>query len=183
MKTRNVEFIFYEIEDVYNAITICNKNDFEYAYIRHDKDLFDNLEDFKKTHYHFQVYNEYQKELTTWGRLFDVNMARVQKISNKKSAIRYLIHADNNDKFQYDIVDIFSNFEIIKYFDKLVSDENCEIDLIFTYIEFHKRRITTKEIIDYVLDNNIWGTFRRNYSIIKDLLSEHNLLFTTSKLK
>lgn len=171
------------MEDVYKAISICNQNRFEYAYIRHDKDLLENLEDFKKAHYHFQVYNEYQKEINTWGDIFNVNMARVQKISNKKSAIRYLIHADNNDKFQYDIVDINSNFEIIKYFDKLVSDENCEIDLIFTYIEFHKRRITTKEIIDYVLDNNIWGTFRRNYSIIKDLLSEHNLLFTASKLK
>lgn len=181
MKTRNVELILYDIEDVYRCIMICNQNNFEYAYIRHDKDLQSNLEDFVKCHYHFQIYNEYQKELTTWGKIFDVNLARVQKISNKKAAIRYLIHADNNDKFQYDIIDINSNFEIIKYFDKLVSDENCEIDLIFAYIEYHKRKIGVKEIIDYVLDNNIWGTFRRNYSIIKDLLSEHNLWFANDK--
>lgn len=178
MKTRNVELILYDIEEVYSAISICNLNNFEYAYIRHDKDLQENLEDFKKVHYHFQIYNEYQKEITTWAKIFELNLARVQKISNKKSAIRYLIHADNNDKYQYDITDINCNFEIIKYFDKLISDENCEIDLIFTYIEFHKRKIGTKELIDYVLDNNIWGTFRRNYSIIKDLLSEHNLWYT-----
>lgn len=182
MKCRNVELILYDIQDVYTCITICNQNNFEYAYIRHDKDLQENLEDFKKCHYHFQVFNEYQKELTTWGRVFDVNLARVQKISNKKDAIRYLIHADNNDKYQYDIIDINSNFEIIKYFDKLINNESCEIDLIFTFIEFHKRKIGTKEIIDYVLDNNIWGTFRRNYTIIKDLLSEHNLWFTNDKV-
>lgn len=181
MKTRNIELILYDIEEVYNCITICNNNNFEYAYILHNKDLKEDLSDFKKSHYHFQVYNEFQKELLTWSKLFGLNFARVQKISNKKSAIRYLIHADNNDKFQYDIVDINSNFEIIKYFDKLISDENCEIDLIFTYIDFHKRKIGIKELIDYVLDNNIWGTFRRNYSIIKDLLYEHNLWFTNYK--
>lgn len=181
MKTRNVELILYDIEEVYKCIKICNEYNYEFAYIRHDKDLQENLEDFKKIHYHFQVYNEFQKELNTWGKIFEVNLARVQKISNKKSAIRYLIHADNNDKFKYDIIDITSNFEIIKYFDKLISDENCEIDLIFTYIDYHKRKIGVKELIDYVLDNNIWGTFRRNYSIVKDLLYEHNLWFTNDK--
>lgn len=178
MKCRNVELIFYDINDVYNAIMICNENNFEYAYIFHNKDLKEDLSDFKKAHYHFQVYYEYQKELTTWGNIFHIPLTRVQKISNKKSAIRYLIHCDNNDKFQYEIIDIISNFEIIKYFDKLISDENCELELIFTYIEYHKRVIGYKELIDYVLDNNIWGNFRRNYSIIKDLLSEHNLWFT-----
>lgn len=178
MKTRNVELILYDIEEVYIAISICNDHNFEYAYIRHDKDLQDNLEDFKKTHFHFQIYNEFQKELTTWANIFNINLARVQKISNKKSAIRYLIHADNNEKFQYDLTDITSNFEILKYFDKMISDENCELELIFAYIEYHKRVIGYKELIDYVLDNNIWGNFRRNYSIIKDLLSEHNLWFT-----
>lgn len=178
MKTRNVELILYDIEEVYKCISICNENNYEYAFIYHNKDLKEDLSDFKKEHYHFQVYNNYQKDIITWGRLFEVNLARVQKISNKKQAIRYLIHADNNDKYQYDIVNIQCNFEIIRYFDKLVSDENCEIDLIFTYIDLNKRKIGTKELIDYVLDNNIWGTFRRNYSIIKDLLSEHNLWFT-----
>lgn len=181
MRTRNVELILYDLEDVYRCVMLCNKNNFEYAYIYHDKDLKEDLNDFKKAHYHFQVYNENDKELTTWARVFDIDLPRVQKISNKKAAIRYLIHADNNDKFQYEIINITSNFEIIKYFDKLVSDENCEIDLIFTYIEYHKRKIGVKEIIDYVLDNNIWGTFRRNYSIIKDLLYEHNLWFTNDK--
>ena len=181
MKCRNVELILYEIEEVYTAIMLCNEYKFEYAYIYHNKDLKDDLSDYKKAHYHFQVYYEYQKEIDTWGNLFHLPLSRVQKINNKKSAIRYLIHADNNDKFQYDITGITSNFEIIKYFDKLISDENCELDLIFTFIEYHKRNIGYKELINYVLDNNIWGSFRRNYSIIKDLLYEHNLWFTNDK--
>lgn len=182
MKTRNVELILYDIEHVYRCLSICKKNNYDYSYIYHDKDIKINdngeIDGFKKGHYHFQVYNEHQKELDTWGEIFGIKSVYIQKILNKKSAIRYLIHADNNDKFQYDVTSIVSNFEIIKYFDKLISDENCEIDLIFTYIEYHKRKIGVKEIIDYVLDNNIWSTFRRNYSIIKDLLYEHNIWFT-----
>jgi len=181
MKTRNVEFILYEQDEVYNAIRICNENNYNYAMIYHDKDLKEDREDFKKAHYHFQVFNEYQKELTTWSDLFCVNLPRTQKIENKPKAIRYLIHADNNEKFQYDIQNIVSNFDFIRYFDKMINDENNEIDIIFSYISYHKRHIGVKELIDYVLDNNIWGTFRRNYSIIKDLLYEHNLLFTNRK--
>lgn len=181
MKFRNIEMILYDMEEVYKCISVCNQYGFQYAFAYHDKDLKEDLTDFKKAHYHFQVYYDNQKELTTWGKLFDIELNRVQKINNKASAIRYLIHADNNEKAQYDIINIQSNFEIIKYFDKLISNESNEIDLILCYIEYHKRKIGNKELIDYVLDNNIWGTFRRNYSIIKDLLSEHNLWFTNDK--
>ena len=181
MKCRNVELILYDLEEVFKAKKVCDKYGFDYAYIFHDMDLLEDGTDFKKAHYHFQVYNLYQKELDTWQEIFTINSARCQKIENKKKAIRYLIHADNNEKYQYNIENIVSNFEIIGYFNKLINDETNEIDLIFTYIDFHKRTIRVKEIIDYVLDNNIWGTFRRNYSIIKDLLYEHNLLFTTKR--
>lgn len=181
MKARNIEFILYSMEEVYNSIRICNENNFDYAYIYHDKDLKEDLSDFKKAHYHFHVYYKYQKELTTWADLFGVNLPRTQKIDYKPGAIRYLTHAENNDKYQYDITSINANFEFIKYFDKLISNETNEIDIIFSYIEAFKRHIGTKELINYVLDNNIWGTFRRNYSIIKDLLYEHNLLFTNRK--
>ena len=30
MKCRNVELILYDIEEVYNVISICNLNNFEY---------------------------------------------------------------------------------------------------------------------------------------------------------
>lgn len=181
MKCRNVELILYELEEVYQCKKICTKMGYDYAYIFHDMDLKEDNSDFKKAHYHFQVYNIYQKEIETWVEIFKINSARVQKINNKKSAIRYLIHADNNEKYQYNIENIISSFEIIPYFNKLVSDETNEIELIFTFIDYHKRTIGTKELINYVLDNNIWGTFRRNYSIVKDLQYEHNLLFTNRK--
>lgn len=178
MLCRNVELILYEIEDIYNCITICKTNGFDYAYIYHDKDLKDDLSNFKKAHYHFQVYAKNQKEINKWCEIFCINSSRVQKIENKVKAIRYLIHADNNDKFQYNIEDINNSFPIIQYFNKLINDETCEIDLIFSYIFITKRYLGVKEIIDFVLENNIWSTFRRNYSIIKDLLIEHNLMFT-----
>lgn len=181
MLCRNVELILYNIDEVYNSLQICKTNGFDYAYAYHDKDLLADKSDFVKPHYHFQVYAKNQKEIDKWVELFGINSARVQKIENKVKAIRYLIHADNNDKYQYNIEDINNSFPIIQYFNKLINDETCEIDLIFSYIYIAKRYIGVKEIIDFVLENNIWSTFRRNYSIIKDLLIEHNLLFTKVK--
>lgn len=178
---RNVELILYSIEEVYDALQICQELKCDYAYIYHDKDLLDDLSEFKKAHYHFQVYAKNQKEITKWCEIFNINSARVQKIQNKVKAVRYLIHADNNEKFQYDIVNINNSFPILQYFDKMINDESNEIDIIFSYIFAMKRYISVKEIIDYVLENNIWSTFRRNYSIIKDMLIEHNLVFTKSK--
>lgn len=181
MLCRNIELILYDIEEVYNSIEISKKLGFDYAYIYHDKDLKDDLSDFKKAHYHFQVYAKNQKEIDKWCEIFSINSARVQKIENKIKAIRYLIHADNNEKYQYELINLNSSFSVLKYFDKLINDESCEIDLIFTYIYYQKKYVSTKELIDYVLENNIWSTFRRNYSIIRDLIIEHNLLFTKSK--
>lgn len=181
MLCRNVELILYDIEEVYTSMSICKTNGFDYAYIYHDKDLKDDLSDFKKAHFHFQVYAKNQKDIEKWCTIFGVNSARVQKIENKVKAIRYLVHADNNEKYQYNIADIQNSFPILTYFDKMINDETCEIDLIFSYINYHKKYIGTKEIIDYVLENNIWSTFRRNYTIIRDLIVEHNLIFTKVK--
>lgn len=177
---RNIEIISYDIEEVYKFIEKCKKYDIEYYYIYHDKDINDDGT-LKKPHYHFQVYSENQKSLNSWFNFFNVPSNRVELISKKFEAIRYLIHCDNNEKYHYQIEDIVSNGEIIKYFKNTISSEGNEIELIYLHITKTKRYIPYKELWDFVIDNNIWSTYRRNYSIIKDLLGDHNLLFTNRK--
>lgn len=176
--TRNIELILYDIDDVYRVKKICNDNNYDYAYIFHNMDVKDDLSDFKKEHYHFQLYSENQKTYENWSKFLGVPIQYIQQIHKKSSAIRYLIHADNNDKFQYNIEDIQCNMEIIRYFTQLVSDETNEMDIIISYISYANRHISYKELMNYVLDNNCWSTYRRNYAIIKDYLYEHNTLVT-----
>ena len=177
---RNYEIIIYTIEKVQEFVNTCIVNGFDYAYIYHDKDMKEDLSDFKKPHYHFQIFMLHQKSLSRMSKLFNIAENYIQYIDKKKEAIRYLTHADNNDKHNYDIFEIKSNMELTSYFSNLVSNETIEMEIIFDYID---RNVNIKliDVYKYVLDNNIWSTYRRNYSIIKDLIYEHNLLYNDKK--
>lgn len=181
LEVRNVEIISYNIEEVYSIIDKAKKNNIDYYYIYHNLDVNDDGT-LKKPHYHIQLYCDNQRTIENWVKFYAVDPNRVEKIKNKISAIRYLIHCDNNEKYQYQLEDICSNGEIIKYFKSTISSENNEIELIYLHITKLKRHIGYKELWDFVIDNGIWSTYRRNYSIIKDLLYDHNLLFTNTKI-
>lgn len=181
LEIRNVEIISYDIEEVYSIIDKAKKNNIDYYYIYHNLDINDDGT-LKKPHYHIQLYNDNQKLIENWQKFYNVPSNRIEKIHNKIQAIRYLIHCDNNEKFQYQLEDIVTNSEIIKYFKSTISNENNEIELIYLHITKLKRHIGYKELWDFVIDNGIWSTYRRNYSIIKDLLYDHNLLFTNTKI-
>lgn len=173
---RNYEIILYLIEDVNRYVNICIENGFDYAFIYHDKDLKEDKSDFKKPHYHFQIYMQNQKSLSRMSKIFNISENYIEYIYHKKKAIQYLTHADYNDKHNYSIFEIKSNMDLTKYFNNLVSDESVEMEIIFDFISRNKN-ISLLSVYKYVIDNNIWSTYRRNYSIIKDLIYEHNLLY------
>lgn len=175
---RNIELIIYNYERVLDCINICNNNNFDYAFILHDCDLKDNG-DVKKGHYHFQVYYCDKKSLSAWSKIFNCNVNDIEKIKDKKSAIRYLIHCDNNEKFHYDYSEIVSNIDLSNYF-REKSDENFDIKLITDYIKSHCEKILFCQLKDFVLENNLWGSYRRSYSIIRDLVIEHNNMLTNN---
>lgn len=177
---RNYEIILYLIEDVNRFVDICIQNGFDYCFIYHDKDLKEDKSDFKKAHYHFHIYMPNQKSLSKVSEIFNIKENYIEYINYKPSAIRYLTHADYNEKYNYDIFSIKSNFDITKYFNNLISDEQTEIEIIMEFIH-RKKRIDLYDVYKYVVDNNIWSTYRRNYSIIKDLIYEHNLYFTNNQ--
>lgn len=178
--SRNFEIIIYSQEQANEYVNICIANGFDFAYCMHDKDLKDDLSDFKKCHFHFQIYMKNQKPLSKISELFHIKENYIQYISYKPQAIRYLLHADNNDKAQYDFLSIKSNMDLTKYFNNLISDEQTEIEMIMEFIHRNKQ-IELYSVYKYVVDNNIWSTYRRNYSIIKDLIYEHNLYLTNNK--
>lgn len=179
LEIRNIEIISYDLDELFEIINKCDRRGDVYYYIYHDKDITDTGE-LKKPHYHVQLYSDEEKRISTWASIYNVTDNRIEKIKNKISAIRYLTHCDNNEKYQYQIENIGTNGDLMKYFKSTISSEGNEIELIYEYITNLKRQISYKEMWDYVIGNGIWSTYRRNYSIIKDLLYDHNLLFTKS---
>lgn len=176
------EIILYKDNLIHITLIDYIRSHFKYALILHNKDLKDDNTP-KKEHYHVLIYYENAKTESAVRRFFSDNQLidNVTLINYKndlKAAVRYLIHIENNDKAQYQKEDIESNFEIDSYFNNLISNETLDITYIISIIRSYEEPITKHFMFDEILNNNLWATYRRNYSIIKDLIEEHNLLFT-----
>ena len=169
---RNIEIILYDYDRVIEITNICIKNNFDYAFILHDKDIKDDGT-LKKAHYHFRIFYKDKKSVSAWSKIFGVKENEIEILKDKKRAIRYLIHYDSDSKYHYDFDDIITNFNINEYF-KDRNDENFDIKLITDYISTKRGIIRFSDLKDFVLDNQLWASYRRSYSIIRDLVFEHN---------
>lgn len=80
-----------------------------------------------------------------------------------------MIHADDDDKFQYQIKDIISNFVLTKYFkDKAMSINSRKI---FNFIVEY-RPATLHELMEWVFQNGLYAEFRRGFAMYDALLRE-----------
>lgn len=173
-RCRNIELIIYTKDMLDLKIDILEFNNIDYAYILHDKDIDDNG-NLKKPHYHLRIFHNTQKTITAWSDLLGVKNNEIQVLENKRRAIRYLIHLDSPNKYQYNMLDIVTNMGIIdNYFNEDKISEESSIVFIFDYIESIQGYIYLKEVKEYVLQNNYWSAYRRYYTIIKDIILEHN---------
>lgn len=175
MRTRNVELIIYDKKILDKKIELLEVNPIEYAYILHDRDLDESTNQLKKAHYHLLIMGEYQRTISAWATFLNVKENEVQVIENKRRSIRYLIHFDSKDKYKYNYNDIVSNMlDLDIYFNQDKLEESTQLGYIFDYIDSIIGYIYFKEVKSYVLSNNYWGAYRRYYSIIKDVILEHN---------
>lgn len=172
-----IEIILYTDNQEHMLLLKQLQSKYNYACIIHDKDKDDDG-NIKKEHIHLLIFFNNAR----WGSsiLKEINIDNpnlIQFRDNKVESIRYLIHADNKNKYQYNVCDIDSNINIEIYFSSK-DDETKDISLIIEYISDYVGIINFYQIYYFVIENNCWSTYRRNYSIIKDLMIEHNYYFT-----
>ena len=172
MKYYNVEVIVQKKEE-YERIKRIIENEMEWAIAYHDKDTYDDGSK-KPPHYHIQIYGNFQKTISAWSKYLKIEPNFIEKIKDKKQAILYLTHRNKKEKYQYPIEIIESNFDVISYYEEK-RNEIEDLKEILKYIEKFGI-ISYKELFYYTLQNNLWSTYRRNYSIIKDFINEKNIL-------
>ncbi len=174
MRSRNIDIIVYDEAFIDKFITICEVQQFDYAYILHDKDLNDDGT-IKKFHYHFRVFSDLQRSLSAWSKVFNIPINYIEKLDDKRLSIRYLIHLDNREKFQYNQNDIITNIDDIeKYFKDTKQEESYQLKYICDYIDDINGYIYFQDVKNFVIENNYWSAYRRYYSIIRDLIQERN---------
>lgn len=145
-----------------------------YIYVLHDKD-FDENGVVKKSHYHCILYFANARNVKSLQKKLGLEENCFYYIKSLKGQLRYLIHFDDDDKFQYHRDEVKGTAYMLSQFRKalkITSDEDTDFATIYDFII--RYQITDLNmLIDYVLENNLYSCFRRSYSIIKDIM--HNI--------
>lgn len=141
----------------------------EYAYILHDQDVDSNTGELKKEHYH--IYVNFGKQ-TDYKKFIDLFNTKVcDSVFDRNALIRYFIHYKDENKHQYDISSVISNFNVTECFDygadERLEKESSELCKILDYIT-SDQYVDMNVMLHWVLKNKIYATYRRSYSIIKD---------------
>lgn len=140
-----------------------------------DKDIFPSIDEssdsqYKKSHYHVVLRLNNACTISALAKVLKIPIRFVQPCSDWKSAIRYLVHRDDPDKYQYsrDLVSYSDPKEIFdSYFPKYKPSEG---EVVSRFMELIRRGALMGELIQYAIDSDCWGYFRLNYRIIKDYL-------------
>lgn len=139
----------------------------EFAYILHDKDVTEEGE-LKKAHYHWLGTRSSPVAINTIAKQLGVSDNAVEFCRSYRAFLRYMIHADDTSKHQYSPDDVQGVFK--KHF--LTGDsEKALVQLALQRIQSGEIQ-TIQGLAAFAAEQNDWPSFRRNYSLLKDLLHE-----------
>lgn len=164
------------------VISALDKTFEQWAYIKHDCDVWLGSDEAVKGGKYLE--GEHKKDhIHIVGRCS--NPLALSTISNKlgiaenfiefgkgtfKKAVRYLVHIDHEEKYQYNTNDIVSNFDIMQYFDILSSTQQARS----IYNVICGSGITSKkELLLFCLDNGLYSEYCRAYRIWVDIMNEN----------
>ena len=139
----------------------------QWCYILHDKDLNDDGSP-KKSHYH--VYGKLDTPRTpqTVANALGVGVASLRAVSSWRSAVRYSVHLDHPEKYQYSVDSLVSNFAV----DRLLTvSDDLQAARIFSYIT-SSCCTTVSELTAWALDNGCYSALRRGFAIWSQVLKE-----------
>lgn len=160
------------------------KNNYEYIYIIHNKDYIENEP--KKEHIHLIIEFPNARYKKPIASELGISTKWVRPIRYIDNALLYLVHANSNNKYQYEVSDLIGTKRLKDKFHKATDrqdyrSETEKLELIFQWLEKNKK-YKLNNLIQYCLENKLYSEFRRNYIIIKDLSAENYYSYMKNKV-
>lgn len=157
-----------------NIVTLYDS----YAYILHDKDTYKDTDDIKKSHWHVVLKFKNQRYRTAVARELNLEERFIKGCSLDKS-LEYLIHFNDEDKYQYSIDEVKGS--LLPYLKKRINSSGKEeservLDLM-EYIDSTTTAIRVSDFAKYCAINGYWDIYRRSALIFKDYIKEHNACY------
>ena len=166
----------YDYKSVLDAIEIHFQ---EYAYITHDKDVDAKTGNVKKPHIHWVGRRKTESGENSPCPMDTVlhNLDLPEKYKKDieycrswKKSVRYLIHLDDPDKFQYDSSEIVCNFETREIFADMKS--SVRVAKIWEFLDKNPH-ISVTALGRWATENGCWSEFRRAWSFWALVCSEN----------
>lgn len=176
LRSKYFSLVLYPSEDIlHHKAMEYIVNHFDYAIIKHDMDVNENLERIKE-HVHIVISFPNYRYLNSLQKELDIPINYIEMSSSLESALKYLIHYNNKEKYQYDISLVSGTLKkkLVEFVERdNHAGESVEASCILDYIN-NSGIIEFNEILSWVCENDFYSSFRRNYSCFKDIIQEHN---------
>lgn len=183
IRSRCYHLILYPEDKEHVKILDLIEDNYNYAYILHDKDTIGQTAEVKKPHWHIILYFENAKYLNSLAVELGIspNYLRTEEL---KKGLEYLIHRNHKNKYQYSIDEVFGPLKenLNNYLNSSIETEKTSILLLYSIIDTFEGPITLSEFIPVIVKNNLWSFFRRSQLTWFNLIKEHNAKYHVKNL-
>ena len=178
--------VLYPSEDPTHkqAIEYIEKN-LSYALIEHNQDINENGE-IKKSHTHIVLKFSNYKWKNSLSKELGVAPNYIEKCRNLEKALKYLIHFDNEEKFQYDIDLVHGDLKakLRNYIRNKSLSESEKVLQLIEFINEYDKNLKLSEFIQICCQLNMYDIYRRSQFTFNKLIEEHNFeIFQKNQFK
>lgn len=148
---------------------------YNYAYILHDKDM--NKEGkLKKQHWHVVIQCQNATYNTAFAKELGIAINYIEECRNYDAALKYLVHRDEETKYQYDFKDVKGPLKkkLAKILQDEIVPESEKANDIINMILSHPGYLSAAALGAMVCAVDKWSTFRRSVSFYLRVLDDHN---------
>lgn len=143
MKRRNYTFsLRVEKNDIENLNFKIISEVPKYAFILHDKDFNKETGEIVEPHWHYYIEFTNPRDIKSIAENFDIPVNQIQKVFSKTAILNYLTHCKQPDKYQYNVSDVFTNFDL--------NAESGVVDVNNEFLDLMKVRDLKMSINDYL---------------------------------
>ena len=182
IKTRTWCMVLYPEDSTHsNCISILSQSGYDFAYILHDKDLWEENESTehivgepKKEHWHVVLKLKNPRYRNAVAQELGIAPNYLEPCRDLKKALLYLVHDGYEAKFQYDVSEVVGTLRL-QLETALMCDNECERVLELVHIiDSMSYNCKYREVLVKACEAGLWSEFRKLGTGIKYLIDEHN---------
>lgn len=182
-KSRTWCMVLYPEDETHiNCISLLTQSGYDFAYILHDKDTWDENEspnhekgEIKKEHWHVVLKVKNPRYRNAVADELGISPNYLEPCRDIKKSLLYLVHDGYDTKFQYDVTDVQGPL-VSQLETALACDSEAErvIELVHI-IDQSPGACSYREILLKACKAGLWSEFRKLGTGVKCLIDEHNM--------